>query len=285
MESAIILSDLRDQFRSVLAENYSVQEIDQLFTITTEYLLNYSKIDTFLRAAEPISTETAGKYSTILQNLRNWEPIQYIMGYTWFYGLTFRVDKRVLIPRQETEELVEWIINCEKNRNISLLDIGTGSGCIAVSLAKNLPDSKINAFDVSTDALAVAAANAVINKTHVNFFHADLLADSLQLPQKYQVMVSNPPYVRIQEKSLMMRNVLDYEPESSLFVPDNDPLIFYKRIALLARKYLTDGGSLYLEINEQLPVETARLLECTGFYGIEVRKDLNGKPRMIKARK
>lgn len=285
MESTIILSDIRERFRSGLAEQYSAQEIVQLFSISTEYLLNYAKIDTFLRANEPISDDIVEKYYEILKRLRNWEPIQYIIGYSWFYGLTFKVDRRVLIPRQETEELVEWIINSEKNQAISLLDIGTGSGCISVSLAANMHPAVISACDVSPEALTIAGENAQFNKVMLNLFLCDVLNDNAVLPEKYHVIVSNPPYVRNGEKAIMKRNVLDFEPEIALFVQDNDPLIFYKRIGLLGRKYLKDGGSLYLEINEHFPCETVRLLECTGFYGIEVKNDLNGKPRMIRARK
>jgi len=285
MESTIILSDIKDQFRSDLAEYYSAQEIMQLFSLSTEHLLNYAKIETFLRAGEPISAEIAEKYFDILDRLKKWEPIQYIIGSTWFYGLTFNVDRRVLIPRQETEELVHWIINNEKGRNVSLLDIATGSGCIAVSLAYNLPAAKISACDVSADALRVAEHNARIHKVHAGFFQFDMLDDLSVLPEKYQVIVSNPPYVRQQEKSYIKPNVLKYEPGIALFVPDHDPLIFYKRIGLLARKYLTDGGSLYLEINEQFPSEVKRLLECAGLYGIEVKHDINGKHRMIRERK
>lgn len=285
MESAIILSDIKNLFRSELADYYSTQEITQLFCISSEYLLNYSKIDTFLKANQPISAETEGKFLNILQRLRNWEPIQYITGYAWFYGLNFKVDRRVLIPRQETEELVQWIINEEKGKNMNLLDIGTGSGCIAVSLALNMPDTSVSGCDVSTDALAVANENARIHNRHVSLFQLDLLSDSAVLPEKFRIIVSNPPYVREMEKKFMKQNVVDYEPEIALYVPDEDPLIFYKRIALLSRKYLVDGGSLYLEINEQFPREIVRLLESTGFYGIEVRHDLNGKARMVRGRK
>jgi release factor glutamine methyltransferase len=285
MESNIILSDIRDQFRSGLAEYYSAEEIFQLFSISTEHLLNYAKIDTFLRRGDPISAETAEKFADILSRLQNWEPIQYILGYGWFYGLILNVNRSVLIPRQETEELVQWIIRNENRHSAVILDIGTGAGCIAIALAANLPGMKVSACDVSADALAIAEKNALINNVDIGFFLHDVLNDSASLNEKYQVMVSNPPYVRDMEKSGMRRNVLDYEPEIALFVPDQDPLIYYKRIALLARKCLTDGGILYLEINENFPSEVKRLLECTGFYGIEVRSDLNGKPRMIRARK
>jgi release factor glutamine methyltransferase len=281
MES-IILSEIQKEFRSGLAGYYPDEEIRQLFVLVSEQVLSYSKIDTFLKAGDPISTEAAEKFRSILERMRKWEPVQYILGSASFYGLTFSVDRRVLIPRQETEELVQWIINTEGGRT-SFLDIATGSGCIAVSVAANLKDAFVSACDVSGDALNIARQNALLNKTNVEFFVLDLLDDCAVLPAKYQVIVSNPPYVRISEKQLMLRNVLDYEPSLSLFVPDGDPLLFYKRIALCARKYLVDGGSLYLEINEHFPDEVMKLLQSTGFYGIELKKDLFGKYRMVKA--
>jgi release factor glutamine methyltransferase len=199
--------------------------------------------------------------------------------------LTIEVDRRVLIPRQETEELVQWIVSSEKGHNTSVLDIGTGSGCIAVSLGVNMTEAKVYGCDISSDALELAALNASVNKAGVSFFPFDVLDDAAILPEKYHVIVSNPPYVRLLEKVLMKPNVLEYEPGLALFVPDHDPLIFYRRIALLSRKYLVDGGSLYLEINEHFPRETVRLLECEGFYAIEVKHDLNGKARMVRAKK
>ncbi len=285
METTITLSGIRDQFRSALQNHYSAGEINQLFTISTEYLLNYAKIDTFLRAEEPISPEISEKYTEILTRLSNWEPIQYITGQAWFYGLSFKVDKRVLIPRQETEELVDWIIKSEEGKIQNTLDIGTGSGCIAIALKKKLEGMLVSACDISEGALEVARVNAIANNVEVSYFRFDLLSDTTSLPLKYHTMVSNPPYVRKMEKQYMMRNVIDYEPALALFVDDDDPLLYYKRIALLARKYLLDGGCLYLEINEALSAEIKRLLECTGLYGIEVKNDINGKPRMVRARK
>jgi release factor glutamine methyltransferase len=212
-------------------------------------------------------------------------PIQYIFGYAWFYGLSFEVDRHVLIPRQETEELVHWIINSEPKNPCRIVDLATGSGCIAVSLAMNMKNAAVSACDISSGALAVARKNAGLNKASVEFFSFDLLNDNDTLPGRYQVMVSNPPYVTREEIVLMKKNVLDYEPHMALFVPDHDPLVFYKRVALLARKNLLDGGSLYLEINEKFPDEVSTLLKSAGLYAVEVRKDLNGKFRMIKAKK
>jgi release factor glutamine methyltransferase len=221
----------------------------------------------------------------ILQRLKNWEPVQYILGHTEFYGRPFRVDYRVLIPRPETEMLVEWILQGEQGKAPAVIDLGTGSGCIAVSLAVNLPGARLSACDISEDAIAVARINARENQAEVDFFYFNLLNDVTLLPAKYQVMVSNPPYVREQEKLHMRNNVLDFEPPAALFVPDSDPLIFYRRIALLGRKNLADGGSLYLEINENFSREVVKILETAGFYGVEIRTDLNGKARMVRGRK
>lgn len=279
------LSDAMNIFRLQLSGYYPDDEIRNLYYLASEHLLNYSKIDIHLKGHEAISNETLEKFIYILNRLRNWEPIQYILGDTEFYGLPFRVDNRVLIPRPETEALVEWIIREEIGRSSDILDIGTGSGCIAVSLAVNLPGANVSAFDISEDALVVARLNAQTNRTRVNFFRFDLLSDKALLPAKYQVMVSNPPYVRELEKAFMRNNVLDYEPDIALFVPDNDPLRYYRSIALFGRKYLQDGGFLYLEINENFPHEMVRLLESAGFYGMEIRMDLNGKARMVRARK
>jgi release factor glutamine methyltransferase len=285
MTSRLTLSDILGQFKIELRGMYPENEIRNIGYLVTEQLLNYSKIDFHLKDQEPISPESAEKFKQTLTRLKNWEPVQYIIGTTEFYGLPFRVDRRVLIPRPETEELAEWIIRENSGKPVSILDIGTGSGCIAVTLAKNLPQASISACDISEEALALAGVNAEINRASVRFYAMDVLNGNVYVPEKVDVIVSNPPYVRQEEKRLMRRNVLDYEPERALFVPDENPLVFYRSIALMGRKYLNDGGRLYLEINEQFPSELTRLLENTGYYGIQVRKDLSGKPRMIKGMK
>jgi len=279
------LSEVMTLFRKELAGFYSDDEIRNIFYLTSEHLLNYSKIDIHLKSQEPISVGIAEKFIPVINQLKKWEPVQYVIGSAEFYGLAFQVDNRVLIPRPETEELVEWILREENGKTSGILDIGTGSGCIAVVLAVNLPGAEISACDVSADALAVARINARRHQAVINFFRFDLLDSRAELPGKYQVMVSNPPYVRNLERTFIRHNVLDYEPEIALFVPDNDPLVYYRSIALLGRKFLKDGGMLYLEINESFPREMVRLLESTGFYGVEIRRDINGKPRMVRARK
>jgi len=285
MERVQTLSEAMHAFRQELAGHYPDNEIRNIFYLVSEHLLNYSKIDIHLKSLESISISASRNFEEILQRLKNWEPVQYILGHAEFFGHSFRVDHRVLIPRPETEMLVEWIRQEEQGKTPVVVDLGTGSGCIAVSLAVNLPGARISACDISEDALTVAKLNARDNRAEVDFFYFNLLDDVTLLPAKYQVMVSNPPYVREQEKQYMRNNVLDFEPAAALFVPDADPLIFYRRIALLGRKNLADGGSLYLEINENFPHEVVKILENAGFYGIEVRADLNGKIRMIKARK
>jgi release factor glutamine methyltransferase len=285
MTSRMTLSDILSQFKTELRDMYPENEIRNIGYLVAEQLLNYSKIDFHLKDKEAISPETAEKFSRTLDRLKNWEPVQYITGATEFYGLPFRVDRRVLIPRPETEELAEWIIRENSGKAVRILDIGTGSGCIAISLAKNLPQAKVSACDISEDALALAGINAEINRAPVRFFPMDVLNGNVHVPEKVDVIVSNPPYVRHGEKSQMRRNLLDFEPEGALFVPDEDPLLFYRSIALLGRKYLADGGKLYLEINEQFPPEVSQVLDHTGYYGIEIRKDMAGKSRMIRGMK
>ena len=223
-------------------------------------------------------------WNTVLEKLKTQIPIQYILGTTHFYGLEFTVDENVLIPRPETQELVDWIIklNCRisNNKNIKILDIGTGSGCIAISLANNIPDSEVFAIDISEKALDVAKKNAILNKVPVTMLHKNIL-ETTDLNQKFDIIVSNPPYVRNIEKSEIKPNVLDNEPHLALFVSDTEPLIFYKKIAELAAANLKINGQLFFEINQYLGKETQDLLKSIGLKNIELRKDIYGNDRMI----
>ncbi|MDP3468219.1 MAG: peptide chain release factor N(5)-glutamine methyltransferase [Daejeonella sp.] len=226
----------------------------------------------------------------ILQELKTGRPLQYVIGETEFYGLTFKVNPSVLIPRPETEELVEWILSDVRNSKASIeglkiIDIGTGSGCIPISLKKNLPEAQIYALDISPEALGVSKQNAVLNQTMVNFIQDDILnlLNEQLTDEKFGIIVSNPPYVKDSEKQQMLPNVLQHEPHLALFVPDNDPLIFYKAIAEFAIKHSDANGFLYLEINENLAEETVQLLKQMGFKNIELRQDLSGKDRMIRS--
>jgi release factor glutamine methyltransferase len=224
-------------------------------------------------------------WTSILEQLNKEIPVQYILGTTHFYGLELEVNPNVLIPRPETEELVDWIVQKSKIKNqeskIIILDIGTGSGCIAISLAKNLPNAEVFALDVSDKALATAQKNAELNQVEIQFIHQSIL-ETEDLGQQFDLIVSNPPYVRHLEKQEIKKNVLDNEPHLALFVEDNDALIFYRKIAQLAKKNLCPNGQLYFEINQYLGQETLDLLQEMGFKDTTLRKDIYGNDRMIQ---
>lgn len=220
-------------------------------------------------------------YSTI-ERLKKHEPIQYIIGYCDFCGLTFKVTPDTLIPRPETSELVEWIAEEQKGNKVNILDIGTGSGCIAISLSCKLPGCNIAAWDISSGALAVAEENNRSNGSEVTFSQVDILAYQPQC-EMFDIIVSNPPYIKENERKSMEANVLDWEPHTALFVPDNDPLLFYRAIAKKALVMLTPGGALYFEINRAHGAETVEMLKSLGYIETELRKDLAGNDRMIKA--
>lgn len=242
---------------------------------TQQILMRKQKLDD--RFFQPVS-EMVGR-------LKNYEPIQYIVGRTEFYGLSLRVTPAVLIPRPETEELVQWITESDLPRTGRILDVGTGSGCIALALKKQLPLALVSALDLSEDALKIARQNAEINKLNVHFFQADILHPKNTCRETYTVIVSNPPYVRESEKAVMSPNVLNHEPHSALFVSDTNPLLFYRKIATLARTFLEENGHLFFEINENLGHEVAELLSDNKFRNIEVKKDLSGKTRMVRCKK
>ncbi len=221
------------------------------------------------------------KVKTIIDRLKKQEPIQYILGEIEFYGLKLSVNPSVLIPRPETEELVQFVLDKEIGKNVSILDIGTGSGCIALALKSRLSNSDVSGMDISEAALLVARENALKNKLDVEFFQADILNRETRKWKNYDVIVSNPPYVRESEKQQMHANVLNYEPASALFVHDDDPLIYYKKITEFARTNLNDNGFLFFEINGNLAIEMHNLFNSFEFKNIEIQKDINGKKRMI----
>lgn len=230
------------------------------------------------------STNQAEKLEVIITRLRANEPLQYILGNCYFCGLDFHVEPGVLIPRPETAELVEWIISDRKDSDspIRILDIGTGSGCISISLAKNLPKSEVHAWDISEDAIRIASGNANRLDANVRFLQTDVLG---QIPTDtmMNVIVSNPPYITEAERTDMDANVTDWEPDTALFVPDNTPLLFYERIADIGKQILTPDGTLYFEINQRFGTETVEMLRPKGYRNVELRKDLSGNDRMIKA--
>lgn len=289
----MLVKEYKTTFLNELSPLYDEMEIESFFYIILESFHNKKRIDLALNPEMEMDALQLLRWESTLAELKKEKPIQYILGETEFYGLPFLVNKNTLIPRPETEELVELIlINIQHSSSIiRLLDIGTGSGCIAISLAKNLPNAQVSAIDVSEKALATAQKNAEINKVNINFIQADILkVDDLknlptfnfQLPSQYDVIVSNPPYVRNLEKAEIKPNVLEYEPHLALFVEDNDALLFYRKIAELAKKSLTENGKLYFEINQYLGKETVELLEDLGFKNIELKKDIYGNDRMIQ---
>lgn len=280
------LRDYRTYFKQSLASIYPDTEIHSFFYLLVAHYLELQRIDVSLQPDFEIEQAKLNLLDTALNRLKNEEPIQYILGKTEFYGLPFVVDKNVLVPRPETEELVDWVLNYIKSSptNIALkvLDIGTGSGCIPVSIAKNNSNTIVSAIDISSKALGVAQQNAQDNDVIINFIQADIL-NTTALPETYDIIISNPPYVRELEKQEIKKNVLDHEPHLALFVKDHDPLLFYDAIADLAKNHLSEKGALFFEINQYLGKETVTLLEQKGFSNVELRKDLFGNDRMISA--
>jgi len=269
-----------------LSPIYPTQEIESMSMLIFEKVLGLSRIHIRMNQNETISAANLTQIKEIIRRLIQFEPIQYILGETEFYGCTFKVNPSVLIPRQETEELADWIVHDNKYLTPTILDIGTGSGCIPISLVKNLPGASAEGWDISPDALLLAEENALKNRVKVSFQCVDILNPIVtQHREKYDIVVSNPPYITISEKALMHKNVIQFEPHLALFVPDSDPLVFYREIADLAVTELKPGGHLYLEINEQYGNETLELLSIKGFNQLILKKDINGKNRMIKGEK
>lgn len=281
----MLIQEFKRHFFSELSNLYPETEIQSFFTILVEFKLHLSRIQLALEHNFELDNDDFDFLQNALLKLKNQIPIQYIVGETAFYGLLFKVDKNVLIPRPETEELVEWILQNHKNSNsLKILDVGTGSGCIAISLAKNLPNADVFALDISEEALNVAKNNAAMNQVKVDFILADILKTE-KLATNFDIIVSNPPYVRELEKSQMQQNVLSNEPPIALFVKDENPLLFYDKIAELAKKHLTENGVLYFEINQYLGIETIESLKLKGFKNIELKKDIYGVDRMVKCLK
>ena len=278
------IKEYRTQFIQALTSMYGEGEAESFFYLILEEKQQLKRIDLALHPDLVFSEEEIVVWNSILEQLKLEIPIQYLLGKTSFYGLDFEVNSTVLIPRPETEELVDWIVsNVLKNgrsKSIKILDIGTGSGCIAVSLAKNLTNAQVFAIDVSEKALATAKKNATLNEVNVTFIQQNIL-ETLDLGQEFDIIVSNPPYVRNLEKEEIKKNVLDNEPHLALFVEDNDALIFYRKIAELAQKNLSNSGQLYFEINQYLGQEMISLLEGMGFKNIELRKDIYENDRMM----
>ena len=274
-----------NEIRDALRENYPDTEALALAKMLLVEVFGFSTLELYGGKDKEISGKHRDVLDEMIRRLKKNEPIQYIIGIETFGGLTFEVNQDVLIPRPETRELVEWIAeDCQLEDPCKILDIGTGSGCIAISLAKLLGQAEVEAWDVSEEALQVARRNAERNQVDVLFRKMDVLGD---VPEGmlYDVIVSNPPYIAEKEKSQMEHNVLDWEPSIALFVPDEDPLLFYRRIAQLGGSMLKKGGSLYYEINQAYGQETMEMLASMGYQSIELRKDVWGNDRMVKAKR
>lgn len=280
----MVLLQLKSQFLDRLTPLYDAEEVARFFELLLNAFESKKRIDLVLNPQ--LETQLLHRWNQAMEALERFEPIQYIIGETEFYGLPFDVTPATLIPRPETEELVEWILKDAGLTSLSILDVGTGTGCIPITLAKQLPQAQVTSIDVSTEALAVATRNAQRNGVNVQFIPQSVLeTEALETcfaDQFFDVIVSNPPYVRHLEKEEIQPNVLKHEPHLALFVEDDDALLFYRHIGQFALHHLKKGGKLYFEINQYLGNETIALVESLGFQNIVLRKDLFGNDRMLR---
>lgn len=269
-----------------LAGRYPATEIEGFIRILFGYYTGMTPAQVHLSQDNELPAETEKQTLSAVDELKKYRPVQHILGETEFYGLKFEVTPDVLIPRPETEELVDWVVH-EYNRSagLTVIDIGAGSGCIAVALAANLPNANVWAVDVSDAAILVARKNAAMNHANVNFLSGDILKGDLFgfKPGSLDIVISNPPYIALSEQQQMLANVLEYEPHVALFAPEDDPLIFYKHIAAFGAECLKNGGRIFFEINEAFPEEVANVLKQNCYHDVIPRKDINGKWRMISA--
>ena len=271
------------EIKKMLAGYYPDAEASALAKMLLVEVLHFSTLELFGGKDKEVFKKDLDVLYEMSRRLQNQEPIQYIIGKETFCGMPFVVNRHVLIPRPETQDLVEWIAEEDQQTNpCRLLDMGTGSGCIAISLAKKLPHVQVEAWDISGEALQVARQNALNNQVKVDFHQQDILSASPGIAE-WNVIVSNPPYITNKEKAEMESNVLDWEPHTALFVPDHDPLLFYRRIAQLGMNMLVNGGALYFEINRAYGTETIAMLQALGYENIIIRKDRFNNERMIKA--
>ncbi|MCK3685853.1 peptide chain release factor N(5)-glutamine methyltransferase [Maribellus sp. YY47] len=264
---------------------YPSSEISAFVRRIMESVFDLSYTDMILQKDRVFDLHEKERVHHIVERLKTYEPLQYILGETEFYGLGLKVSPAVLIPRPETEELVNWILESNLAENARIMDIGTGSGCIALALKAGAPQTSVMGVDVSETALEMAESNAAQKQLDVAFRKADILRWDEYAWEMQDVIVSNPPYVRESEKAQMEANVLKYEPDGALFVSDDDPLVFYRTIAGLALKYLKPDGLLFFEINENLGNQMIEMLRQMGFHDLELRQDINGRNRMMRCKK
>jgi release factor glutamine methyltransferase len=278
------IKDIRFYLSSELENTYPEQEIRAVTNIIIRSVLEVTRQYQQYLNDKPVDSAQALKIKNIASELKTGKPIQYILGETFFYGIKLKLNYSTLIPRPETEELVDLVIRENPGYKGNIIDFGTGSGCIAVSIASNLPWSSVTASDISGEALLIAAENARLNNVQVSFVEDDILNPDTGKFRKTGIIVSNPPYVRESEKLLMNKNVLDFEPHTALFVTDSDPLVYYDGILRKGSEILEYPGKVYFEINEALGIPMAQLLESYGFGDIHIIKDINGKERIIKGK-
>ena len=282
-----LLANLKKNYIKDLLEYYNKNESEQLLTILIEHFFNITRFQLIMKPDIRISESEILKLHMAIKELKKYKPVQYVTGEVEFHNLKFKVNSDVLIPRPETEELVQLISNIEKNKSLKVLDIGTGSGCIAISLSKLLSSATVHASDISESAIKVAQSNAITNNVEVNFHNHDILNIKQSICKKndtlimFDIIISNPPYVTQLDKNKMQPNVIDYEPHNALFVSSTKPLVYYDAIVQFAQKQLVSGGRLYFEINESLGNQMVTLLKNNNFINIELKKDLSSRDRFI----
>jgi release factor glutamine methyltransferase len=281
---------LKEAYRNFLLQSQAIYSLSEATVITDwvfESVINIKKADLIKNPNLAITKAAHREITKRLEEVLQHKPIQYILGESWFYNMKLKVNEHVLIPRPETEELVQWILSVASHQPpvVSILDIGTGSGCISIALKKNLHAASITAIDVSKEALLLANENAVAQKTQIQFSAIDFL-DELQWKELplFDMIVSNPPYIPLNEKEKLSKNVIGYEPHSALFVPDDKPLLFYEKIAAFGKEHLNYNGKIFVEIHEDYAEKAVSLFKEKKYAFVDLKKDMFGKERMIMAR-
>ena len=280
------LNEARTILTKELKKVYDSDELKNIIDLVLEHITGFPKVQQVRSNIPYLTCTQLEDLDTITERLKKNEPVQYVLGVAWFAGMKFKVNKNVLIPRPETEELVDWILKqpAMGNRQLAIIDIGTGSGCIPITLKIKLPNAKVSAIDVCSEALFIATENAVALEAEVDFVLLDFLDEQQwNKLERFDIIVSNPPYVQQSETQSIHERVKTFEPHLALFVPDNDALLFYKKLADFSLQHLEPGGNLFVEINEALGESVVNLLKEKGFTQVELRKDMQGKDRMIKA--
>jgi len=281
------LNEARTVLTKELKNVYETDELRNIIELVIEHITNMSRAEQVKNKVPYLTCTQLEDLDAITERLKKNEPVQYVLGEAWFAGMKFKVNKNVLIPRPETEELVDWIVKKSQKSKVksqNIIDIGTGSGCIPITLKKKLPESDVSAIDVCSEALFKATENAIKLNTEVDFTLLDFLDEEkwYELHQ-YDIIVSNPPYVKQSEINTIHERVKEFEPHLALFVPDNDPILFYKKLSDFSMKHLNAGGKLFVEINEALGEAVSNLFRSAGFLNVDLKKDMQGKDRMVMA--